>query len=68
VLVAAGARGIELDTAAWTAADAVVEPDPRQRERYEDGYRRYLAQLAAARPLWSDPRTAELTTTSGAAE
>jgi hypothetical protein len=46
----------------------VVEPDPRQRERYEDGYRRYLAQLAAARPLWSDPRQAELSTTSGAAE
>jgi erythritol kinase len=68
VLVAAGARGIELDTAAWTAPDAVVEPDPRQRERYEDGYRRYLAQLAAARPLWSDPRPAELSTTSGAAE
>jgi len=53
VLVAAGALGVELDTAAWIAPDAVVEPDPARRELYEDGYRRYLAHLAAARPLWT---------------
>jgi len=50
VLVAAGALGVELDTAAWIAPDAVVEPDPARRELYEDGYRRYLAHLAAAAP------------------
>jgi xylulokinase/erythritol kinase len=56
VLVAAGALGVELDTAAWTAPDDVVEPDPDRRARYDDGYRRYLDHLAAARPLWTPPR------------
>jgi xylulokinase/erythritol kinase len=41
-----------LDVAAWTAPDGVVEPDPGQVERYTEGYHRYLAHLAAARPLW----------------
>jgi erythritol kinase len=54
VLVAAGALGQKLDAAAWTAPDSVVEPDPDRHERYSDGYRRYLAHLAAARPLWTD--------------
>lgn len=52
VLVAAGALGEQPDTAAWTAPSSVVDPDPSQHQRYSDGYQRYLAHLAAARPLW----------------
>jgi erythritol kinase len=60
VLVAAGARGEEIDVAAWTAPEGVVEPNATHRDRYDDGYQRYLAHLAAARPLWATggpPRT-----------
>jgi xylulokinase/erythritol kinase len=53
VLVAAGALGQKLDTAAWTAPSSVVDPDPARHERYQEGYRRYLDHLAAARPLWT---------------
>ncbi|GAA5156749.1 FGGY-family carbohydrate kinase [Pseudonocardia eucalypti] len=52
VLVAARARGEELDVPAWTAPEAVVEPDPARRTRYDDGYQDYLNHVDAARPLW----------------
>lgn len=55
VLAGAAARGAALDVAAWTAPQDVVEPDPALRRRYDDGYARYLAHLAAARPLWGTP-------------
>jgi xylulokinase/erythritol kinase len=53
VLAAAAARGEELDVGTWTAAEDVVEPDPAVRERYADGYGRYLDHVRAARPFWS---------------
>lgn len=52
VLVGAAARGEELDEVAWTAPAGVVDPAPERMERYDEGYRHYLAELAAARPLW----------------
>jgi xylulokinase/erythritol kinase len=55
VLVGAAARGEALDAGAWTAPEDVVEPDPARARRYDDGYRRYLDHLAAARPLWAIP-------------
>ncbi len=53
VLAAAAARGEELDVAAWTAPEDVVEPDPAMQARYTDGYARYLDHVAAARPFWA---------------
>lgn len=47
------AAGVDVDVDAWTAPEGVVEPDPSLQSRYDDGYRRYLAHLAAARPLWA---------------
>ncbi|MDT7557521.1 MAG: hypothetical protein QOI68_1991 [Pseudonocardiales bacterium] len=55
VLVAARAQGADLDAAAWTAPDDVIEPIDDHRHRYDDGYRDYLAHLGAARPLWTGP-------------
>jgi xylulokinase/erythritol kinase len=56
VLAAAAARGSDLDVAIWTAAEDVVEPDPRVRERYDDGYARYLEHVRAAQPFWATRR------------
>jgi xylulokinase/erythritol kinase len=53
VLAAAAARGEELDSAAWTAAEDVVEPDPARREQYAEGYARYLDHVRAAQPFWA---------------
>jgi erythritol kinase (D-erythritol 1-phosphate-forming) len=53
VLAAATARGEELDVATWTAAEHVVEPDPAVRERYAEGYARYLDHVRAAQPFWA---------------
>lgn len=55
VLAAAAALGKEIDVAAWTAPHGVIEPDPRVRERYEEGYRRYRAHLHSARQFWPAP-------------
>jgi xylulokinase/erythritol kinase len=55
VLVAARAQGADLDAAAWTAPDDIIEPIDDHRHRYDDGYRDYLAHLGAARPLWTGP-------------
>lgn len=56
VLVAARARGEALDVPTWTAPEAVVEPDPARRTRYDDGYQHYLERVRAARPLWPRDR------------
>jgi xylulokinase/erythritol kinase len=53
VIVAARARGEEIDASAWTAPEGVIDPNPAHRARYDDGYRRYLDHLRAARPMWS---------------
>jgi erythritol kinase len=53
VLAAAAARGEELDVAAWTAPEDVVEPDPGRREPYAEGYARYLDHVRAAQPFWA---------------
>jgi erythritol kinase (D-erythritol 1-phosphate-forming) len=53
VLVAARARDEEIDVSAWTAPEGIIDPNPTHRERYDDGYRRYLDHLRAARPMWS---------------
>ncbi|WP_028923779.1 FGGY-family carbohydrate kinase [Pseudonocardia acaciae] len=50
--VIVAASGDELDVSAWTAPEDVIDPDPTHRPLYDDGYRRYLDHLAAARPLW----------------
>jgi erythritol kinase (D-erythritol 1-phosphate-forming) len=47
------AAGLDLDVDTWTAPEGAVEPDPSLGSRYDDGYQRYLAHLAAARPLWA---------------
>lgn len=52
VLAGAAARGAPLDVAAWTTPEGVVEPDPRRRELYDQGYRHQMELLDAARPLW----------------
>jgi erythritol kinase len=52
VLAALAANGHEVDTAAWTAAEAVVEPDPVTADQYDDAFGRYLEHRAAAGPLW----------------
>lgn len=46
--------GIPYDFAAWTAAEAVVEPRP-ESARYEDGYAYYLETVESARKLWRSP-------------
>jgi erythritol kinase len=53
VLAAAATRGEDLDAETWTAAEAVVEPDPTVAARYADGYARYLDHVKAARPFWA---------------
>ncbi|TQM13950.1 FGGY-family carbohydrate kinase [Pseudonocardia kunmingensis] len=53
VLAAAAAHGEDLDVATWTAAEGVVEPDPSVRERYAEGYARYLDHVRAAQPFWA---------------
>ncbi|EHR49623.1 pentulose/hexulose kinase [Saccharomonospora marina XMU15] len=53
-LAAARAFGDELDEAVWTAPMAVIEPDPDNAARYEDGYRDYRARVDAARGSWKE--------------
>jgi sugar (pentulose or hexulose) kinase len=54
----AGARGAVLagghglDAAAWTRPTEIRDPDERRAARYEEGYRAYLDQVAAARERW----------------
>ncbi len=52
VLAAAQALHVDLDVAAWTGPQLVVEPDPAAAATYRLGYQRYLAHLEAARELW----------------
>ncbi|KOV98748.1 erythritol kinase [Streptomyces sp. NRRL B-1140] len=49
VLAAAGRYGVPLDTEAWTAPTAVVEPDPERAAFYARGYEEHLDRLAGAR-------------------
>ncbi|MEO3979047.1 FGGY-family carbohydrate kinase [Streptomyces sp. CAU 1734] len=49
VLAAAGRLGVGLDTAAWTAPDAIVEPDPGRAGYYTKAYADHLERLTAAR-------------------
>ncbi|MER5767050.1 FGGY-family carbohydrate kinase [Streptomyces sp. NPDC001985] len=49
VLAAAERFGVALDTAAWTAPTAVVEPDPERAAFYCGVYRDHRERLAAAR-------------------
>lgn len=59
-----GARGAALvarrflgepDDGRGDAASRVVDPDPRHRARYEDGYAAYRAALERARADWGEP-------------
>ena len=52
VLAGAQARGVPLDTAAWTAPEGEVEPDPANRALYDDGYAHQMELLEAVRPTW----------------
>jgi sugar (pentulose or hexulose) kinase len=52
VLAGAQARGVPLDTAAWTAPEGEVEPDPANRALYDDGFAHQMELLEAARPTW----------------
>lgn len=56
VLAAVAARGAELghelDVAAWTAPEAVVDPDPAGVEFYEQAYADYLFRVSGARARW----------------
>jgi xylulokinase/erythritol kinase len=44
-------RGVDMPT--WTGSPHVVEPGDSV-SHHEEGYQRYLAQLAAARAMWGD--------------
>lgn len=59
VLAAVAAQGAEfgpgLDTAAWTAPDTVVDPDPAGVEFYEQAYADYLLRVESARERWRGP-------------
>ncbi len=52
--VIAGARtlGIDLDVDAWTEPQAMIMPVAEEVDLYEAGYRRYQANLTAARGTW----------------
>jgi hypothetical protein len=50
--------GHEVDTAAWTAPERVIEPDPDRVEFYAEGYARYRARVSAARAEWGGSRVA----------
>jgi xylulokinase/erythritol kinase len=52
VLAGAVARGTPLDIATWTTPEGVVEPDPKRRVLYDNGYQHQMELLSAARPLW----------------
>ncbi|MFJ1646301.1 FGGY family carbohydrate kinase [Streptomyces sp. NPDC088258] len=64
VLAAFAARGEELalgpgpDTAAWTAPEAVVDPDPAGVVFYERAYADYLSRVSGARARWRGPAAA----------
>jgi xylulokinase/erythritol kinase len=52
VLAGAAARGAPLDVEAWTTPESAVEPDPKCRRLYDNGYQHQMELLNAARPLW----------------
>jgi sugar (pentulose or hexulose) kinase len=52
VLAARRAAGQDAGTRAWTAAEAVVEPDPRTAAQYDEAFARYRQHRAAAEPMW----------------
>ena len=52
VLAGAAARGEPLDVETWTTPEGVIEPDPRRRRLYDNGYQHQMELLNAARPLW----------------
>lgn len=54
VLGAIAANGEQVDTARWTAPDAVVHPDERNVRFYDEAFSHYRANRDAARPLWRD--------------
>ncbi|MFC9425881.1 FGGY family carbohydrate kinase [Streptomyces sp. NPDC056987] len=59
VLAAVAARGEqlgrELDVAAWTAPETVVDPDPAGVAFYEEAYADYLFRVESARARWRGP-------------
>ncbi|MEV7086006.1 FGGY family carbohydrate kinase [Streptomyces sp. NPDC093085] len=59
VLAGVAARGAELgrevDAAAWTAPEAVVDPDPAGVAFYEEAYAEYLFRVESARARWRGP-------------
>ncbi|MEJ8635031.1 FGGY-family carbohydrate kinase [Streptomyces sp. MS2.AVA.5] len=57
VLASAERHGVELDTAAWTAPTAVVEPDPERSEFYAQAYEEHLERLAGSRARARAART-----------
>ncbi|WP_435129627.1 FGGY family carbohydrate kinase [Actinacidiphila sp. bgisy144] len=57
-LAAHGAAiGRAVDTAAWTAPEAVVDPDPAAVAHYEQGYADYLFRVGCARDRWRGPQS-----------
>jgi sugar (pentulose or hexulose) kinase len=49
VLASAARFGVELDTAAWTAPTAIIEPDPARSAFYATAYQEHLNRLGASR-------------------
>ncbi|GAB2607440.1 FGGY-family carbohydrate kinase [Streptomyces capparidis] len=47
--------GHELDAAAWTAPEVVIDPDPEGVAFYEAAYADYLFRVTAARSRWLGP-------------
>lgn len=52
VLAARRAAGRDAGTEAWTAAEAVIDPDPRTAARYDEAFDRYRQHRAAAERMW----------------
>ncbi|MFE6131155.1 FGGY family carbohydrate kinase [Streptomyces sp. NPDC056437] len=57
VLASAERHGVALDTAAWTAPTAVVEPDPERSEFYAQAHEEHLERLAGSRARARAART-----------
>lgn len=54
VIAGATALGHDVDVAAWTAPEGVIEPDPATAARYTEGYADYRARVATARTRWKE--------------
>jgi len=53
--IAAGGGGVAVDTAAWTAPERVIDPDPAAVDFYDASYPDYLFRVSSARSRWQGP-------------